>query len=119
MAEKKRIVVGGWFDLPRLGTEVFSALVRKQGVVYDKSTGFKFDSGTDLQGAVRTLRSAGVEVELTLRCWICGKEACPGCPYLQSCDRASVSSFCLCADHSPEKSVFGEYARTFDLNLKG
>jgi hypothetical protein len=119
VAERKRIVVGGWFDLPRLGTEVWSTLVRKQGVVYDKSSGFKFDSATDLQGAVRTLRSAGVEVELTLRCWICGKEACPGCPYLSSCDRASVSTFCLCADHAPEKSVFGEYTKTFDVNLKG
>ena len=90
--EKKRVSMGGWFDLPRLGTEVWSALVRKQGVVYDKSTGFKFDAGTDLQGAVRTLRSAGVEVELTLRCFVCGKEACPGCPYLSSCDRTSVSA---------------------------
>jgi hypothetical protein len=118
MVEKKRVVMGGWFDLPRLGTEAWSTLVRKQGVVYDKSTGFKFDAGTDLQGAVRTLRSAGVEVELTLRCWICGKEACPGCPYLSSCDRTSVSGFCLCADHAPEKSVFGEYTKRFDVDLK-
>lgn len=71
MAEKKRILVGGWFDLPRLGTDVFSMLVRKQGVAYDKSTGFKFDSATDVQGAVRTLNAAGLEVELTLRCYIC------------------------------------------------
>jgi hypothetical protein len=111
--------VGGWFNLPRLGTDVFGALVRKQGVVYDKSTGFKFDSGTDLQAAVRTLLSAGVEVELTLRCFVCLKEACPGCPYLLSCDRTSVSTFCLCADHAPEKSVFEVYTKTFDVNLKG
>ena len=65
------MIVGGWFDLPRLGPEVWSTLVRKQGVVYDKSTGFKFDAGTDLQGAVRTLRSAGLEIELTLRCFVC------------------------------------------------
>ena len=119
MAEKKRILVGGWFDLPRLGTEVWSTLVRKQGVVYDKSTGFKFDAATDLQAAVRTLLSAGVEVELTLRCYVCGKPACPGCPYAASCDRTSVSSFCLCGDHAPEKSVFDAYTKTFDLNLKG
>ena len=119
MAEKKRILVGGWFDLPRLGTDVFSTLVRKQGVAYDKSTGFKFDSATDLQGAVRTLQAAGVEVELTLRCYVCGKEACPGCPYLSSCDRAGVSTYCLCADHAPEKGVFGLYTKTFDTNLKG
>jgi intein/homing endonuclease len=69
--KKKRIIVGGWFDLPRLGTDVFGALVRKNGVAYDKSTGFKFDSGTDMQAAVGTLLSAGVEVELVLRCYIC------------------------------------------------
>ena len=119
MAEKKRIIVGGWFDLPRLGTDVFGALVRKAGVAYDKSTGFKFDSGTDIQAAVGTLRSAGVEVELVLRCYVCGKESCPGCPYLSSCDRTRVSTFCLCGDHAPEKSVFGTYTKTFDLNLKG
>lgn len=116
--ERKRVVMGGWFDLPRLGPEVWSTLVRKQGVVYDKSTGFKFDAGTDLRGAVRTLRSAGVEVELILRCFVCLKEACPGCPYLDSCDRASVSSLCLCGDHAPEKSVYQEYTKTFDVALK-
>jgi hypothetical protein len=114
----KRILVGGWFDLPRVGRDVFSALM-KQGVVYDKAMGFKLDSGTDLQAAVRTLRAAtGEEVELTLRCFVCGKVACDGCPYLSSCDRASVSTLCLCADHAPERSVFGEYKETFDLHLK-
>ena len=116
MAER-RILVGSWFDLPRLGTEAFGTLVRRQGVVYDKSLGFKFDAGTDLQGAVGTLRSAGVEVELTLRCWICGKEACLGCPYLSACDRTRFSTFCLCGDHSPE-SVFDQYAKNFDSNFR-
>jgi hypothetical protein len=116
--ERKKVIVGGWFDLPRLGTDVFSALVRRNGVVYDKSTGFKFDASTDIPGAVRTLRAAGVEVELALRCFVCGKEACTGCPYLASCDRTSVSTLCLCSDHAPEKSVFGEYAKTFDVILK-
>jgi hypothetical protein len=113
MAEKK-VLVGGWFDLPRLGTEVFSALVRREGVVYDKSMGFKFDAGTDLAAAVRTLRSAGVEVELTLRCFVCGKPACEGCPYSESCDRTKVSTLCLCGEHAPEKSVFWLYSKTFD-----
>jgi hypothetical protein len=113
-----KIIVGGWFDLPRVGRDVFSVLM-KQGVIYDKAMGFKFDSGTDLQAAVRTLSAAtGEEVELTLRCFVCGREACPGCPYLPSCDRTSVSTLCLCADHSPEKSVFDLYAKTFDVHLK-
>jgi hypothetical protein len=118
VAERKRVLVGGWFDLPRLGTEVWSTLVRKPGVVYDKATGFRFDSGTDIPAAVRTLRSAGVEVDLSLRCYICGKEACVGCPYLASCDRERFSSYCLCADHAPERSVFPAYAKTFDDSMK-
>lgn len=48
--EKRKVVMGGWFDLPRLGPEVWSTLVRRQGVVYDKSAGLKFDAGTDLRG---------------------------------------------------------------------
>lgn len=67
----KKILVGGWFDLPRLGRDVFAVLM-KQGVVYDKSMGFKLDSATDIQAAVRTLRAAtGEEVELSLRCFVC------------------------------------------------
>ncbi|MDA4117737.1 MAG: hypothetical protein OK455_05280 [Thaumarchaeota archaeon] len=114
------ILVGGWFSLPRLGRDVFSLLV-KQGVVYDKSMGcFKIDSGTDIQAAVRTISAAvGQEVELTLRCFVCGRNACEGCPYLASCDRASVSTLCLCSDHSPEKSVFDLYAKTFAMVMDG
>lgn len=114
----KRIVVGGWFELPRVGRDVFAALMRQE-VVYDKSMGFKLDSGTDVQAAVKTIRAAtGEEVELLLRCFICGKPACPGCPYAEACDRTSVSTLCLCADHAPERSVFDEYAKTFDLSLE-
>jgi hypothetical protein len=113
-----RILVGGWFSLPRVGRDVFSALM-KEGVAYDKDLGFKFDSATDLQAASRTVSAAtGEEVELTLRCFVCLKEACPGCPYLAECDRAAFSTLCLCSDHGPEKSVFGLYAKTFDMNLR-
>ncbi len=102
-----------------MGRDVFSVLM-KQGVIYDKSMGFKLDSGTDLQAAARTLSIAtGEEVELALRCFVCGREACPGCPYLSSCDRTSVSTLCLCSDHAPEKSVFVVYAKTFDNALEG
>ncbi len=112
-----KILLGGWFSLPRLGRDVFSLLV-KQGVTYDKGMGFRIDSGTDVQAAVRTIRAAiGEEVELTLRCFLCGKEACDGCPYLSSCDRTSVSTQCLCSDHSPDKSVFEAYAKTFAVIL--
>ena len=38
-----RILVGGWFSLPRVGRDVFSLLM-KQGVAYDKDLGFKSQS---------------------------------------------------------------------------
>ncbi len=114
----KKIVMGGWFDLPRVGRDVF-AILMKQGVVYDKSMGFKLDAGTDLQAAVRTIGAAtGGEVELVLRCFIDGREACPGCPYLSSCDRTSVSTLCLCGEHAAERTVFETYAKTFEVHLK-
>ena len=97
-----KIILGAWFTLPRLGTASFSALM-KQGVNYDKALGFRMDSATDVGGAVKTLSSAlGEEVELSLRCLVCGREACPGCPYILSCDRSKVSSLCLCGEHSGE-----------------
>ena len=49
---RRRILVGGWFSLPVVGRDVFSRLM-KQGVVYDKTMGFKFDSGTDIRAAVQ------------------------------------------------------------------
>jgi hypothetical protein len=106
-----RILIGGWFTLPRLGTEEFSRLM-KQGVKYDRVMGFKMGAETDLESAVRTIKSAvGEEVELMVRCFICGKEACDGCSYLKMCDKRKVSSLCLCAEHSPEKGVYDLYVK--------
>ena len=111
--------MGGWFSLPRVGRDAFSQLM-KQGVAYDKDLGFKFDSGTDIPAASRTVGAAtGEEVELILRCYVCGRDACPGCPYFSSCDRAEFSTLCLCSEHAPERSVFALYSKTFDMNLKG
>ena len=112
-----RVMFGAWFSLPRLGTAAFSALM-KQGVVYDRTLGFKLDSGTDVGGALRTLSSAlGEEVELNLRCIVCGKEACPGCLYSSFGDRSKVSSVCLCAEHSAGAGAFELYQKTFAENL--
>jgi hypothetical protein len=112
-----RILVNSWFALPRLGTASFASLM-KQGVKYDKSLGFKIDSETDIPGAMKTLRSAlGEEVELNLRCIICGKESCPGCSYIQSCDRTRVSPFCLCADHFSAIDSFETYQKTIEETI--
>jgi hypothetical protein len=112
-----RIILGSWFTLPRLGTSSFSALM-KQGVKYDKSLGFKLDSESDVAGALRTLKSAlGEDIELDLRCVVCGKEACPGCSYLAICDRSRVSPACLCIDHSTGVDAFAVYQKNFVENI--
>jgi len=106
-----RILIGGWFALPRLGREDFSLLMR-QGVRYDKALGFKMDAETDLESAVRTIRSAvGEDIELTVRCFVCGRESCEGCAYAKVCDRKKVSSMCLCAEHGPETGVYDLYVK--------
>jgi len=111
-----RIVVGAWFTLPRLGNAAFSTLM-KQNVSYDRALGFKMDAATDVEGAVKVLSEAlGEPVELALRCIVCGREACPGCPYSSFCDRAKVSSLCLCGEHSGE-GAFEAYQKKFLENL--
>ena len=95
-----RILLGSWFTLPMMGREHFSALM-KHGVKYDRSLGFKIDPDADVGGALKTLRVAlGGDVELSLRCFVCGQEACAGCAYADICDRTVVSPVCLCAEHA-------------------
>ena len=112
-----KIVVGAWFRLPRLGTEVFSALM-KQGVRYDRERGFMLGSNTDTESAVRTLsRVLREEVDLSVRCFVCLSEACPSCPYLSVCDRRRVSPLCLCEEHSSGEGAYGNYVNTFSALL--
>jgi len=112
-----KVLLGSWFTLPRLGTAAFSALM-KQGVKYDRALGFRLDVDTDLGSAMTTLRSAlGEDVELDLRCIECGKDACPGCRYSSMCDRAKVSSLCLCAEHSSGADAFDTYRRAYAQSL--
>ena len=112
-----KILLGSWFELPRLGKEVFAGLM-KLGVKYETGMGFKFDGETDLQRAVSILSSAlGETVDLSLRCYVCGKEACVGCGYLEACNRSMVSSQCLCAEHATSSGGFAAYSATFRENL--
>jgi len=108
-----KILIGSWFTLPRLGRDAFATLM-EQGVVYDGALGFRVDAATDVASAVATIGLAiGEKVELSVRCFIDGVEACPGCPYIDFCDRTRVSPLCLCAKHSPENDVYGLYQKTF------
>ena len=112
-----KILVGSWFQLPRLGRDVF-LLLMKQGVKYEKEMGFKLDGDTDLEGAINLLSSTlGEEVELSLRCFVCLVEACPGCGYLEVCDRRKVSPLCLCEEHTASGGGYRIYSETFRENL--
>ena len=72
-----------------------------------------------MTSAVATIRSAtSGEVELTRKVLHSGAEACPGCPYIEICDRRKVSSLCLCGKHSPEKDVYGLYEKTFAESIE-
>lgn len=111
------IILGGWFSLPRLGRDAFAALM-KQGVIYEKEMGFRFDAATDVRSAIKTLELAtGEEVELVLRCYVCGQQACEGCPYGTVCDRMAVSSMCLCGTHASTEDALVAYSKTFRVNM--
>jgi hypothetical protein len=112
-----KIVIGSWFNLPRLGTDVFSSLM-KAGVKYDKGRGFMFSSETDLQAATRTIgRATDEEVELSVRCFVCLREACVSCPFQGICDRRTVSSMCLCEDHFSAPDAYTGYVQAFEASL--
>jgi len=112
-----RILVGSWFELPSLGRETFLALM-KLGVRYEKGMGFKFDSDTSIEAAVRLLQDAlAEEVRLSLRCYVCGVEACSACAYLEHCDRRRVSPLCLCEKHATGEGGYETYMHTFRNNL--
>jgi hypothetical protein len=107
-----RIVVGSWFKLQFLGKDAFSSLMRA-GVKYKSGSGFMITEETDIKQAVSIIESAtSEEVEVFLRCFICGREACAGCPFLENCDRTSVSTNCLCNEHSGPDS-FSAYKSLF------
>jgi hypothetical protein len=112
-----KIVLGDWFKLPFLGKDVFQSLMRA-GVKYKSGAGFMLTEETDVKMAVGIIASVtGEEAEIYLKCFICGKEACRGCPFISSCDRTSVSPACLCEDHSRLDS-FDVYRKYF-MNLAG
>ncbi len=108
-----KIVLGAWFTLPRLGTDVFSSLM-KQGVRYDRGMGFMLTSDSDVETAVAILSSAlGERVDLTVRCMVCLNEACESCQYLSVCDRRVVSPMCLCGEHCSGEDAYQNYVKTF------
>jgi hypothetical protein len=112
-----KVVIGNWFNLPRLGTDVFSALM-KAGVKYEKGMGFMLAAETDIGAASRTIEKAtGESVELSVRCFVCAREACPSCSLRAICDRRTVSPACLCEEHFLADDAYEVYVKTFEAGL--
>jgi len=111
------VVIGSWFNLPRLGGDTFSSLM-KAGVKYEKGKGFMFSPETDVRLAARIIEKAtGQEIGLSVSCYICSEVACPACTYQTICDRRSVSPMCLCDEHFSADDAYETYVKVFEASL--
>lgn len=69
----KKITQNVWFSLPRLGSQVFSDLMRTR-IQYDPKLGFRITSSTNVTRALQILSDAlGEPVTLATACFICSK----------------------------------------------
>lgn len=109
------LVVGEWFQLPRLGSDVFMKLVRQAGLRYESGKGFLADAKTDLLAVTSVLRGVlGEPIEIVLRCFVCSKPVeCSTCVYNEVCDRRRVSSACICNACRGKRDAFALYALRF------
>ncbi|MGI0090223.1 MAG: hypothetical protein ACREBS_00805 [Nitrososphaerales archaeon] len=66
-----KIALNKWFNLPRLGKDTFSDLMKAK-VKYDTKFGFQFTSSTNIPRALSVLSSAlGEEVDVAKSCFVC------------------------------------------------
>jgi hypothetical protein len=69
----KRLAINTWFSLPRLGSQVFSDLMRSR-IQYDPKLGFKITSSTNVSRVLQILSEAlGEPVGIMTSCFICEK----------------------------------------------
>lgn len=109
-----KIILGEWFDLPRLGKETFLRLVREARLKYEKGRGFKTQADTDLYLLSSILEGVLHEdIELNVKCYICGSEiGCSSCIYDELCDKRRISPMCIC-DDCKDKEAFTLYSLRF------
>ncbi len=93
-----KIVVGEWFRLPWVGNDVYRKLVSEAGLKHDKAKGFQATSDTDLDAVASILGGMlREEVEVSLKCFVCGGSVeCGGCGYVDICRPSAVSQACVC-----------------------
>lgn len=115
-----KIVIGECFWIPQLERDVFGNLVKKAGLHYDKSHGFKVTSETDLDLMKNILEIAlKEEIEVVLKCFICGDTVeCIECVYQNNCESSKVFYSCVCKTCDVKDEVSNLYAIRF-LELVG
>ncbi len=115
-----RILLGNWFNLPRVGTDVFSMLMRQARLKYDREKRmFMVQSETNITVLTAILKEAlKDDVIIELPCFVCGKSAgCSECEFLDVCDRTTVSSQCICKSCHEEGDVYKRYCDRFVARL--
>jgi hypothetical protein len=115
-----RILLGNWFNLPRVGPDVFSKLMRQARLRYDRQKGmFLVEPETNVAVLTAILKEAlKDEVVIELPCFVCGKSAgCGDCEYLDICDRTTVSNQCICKECFEQKDAYERYCDAFSQKL--
>ncbi len=93
-----KIVIGEWFQIPRVEGDVFKKLVKEAGLKYDRSNGFRATSETDLRLVESILKKTlNEDVEILLNCFICGGPVeCKECRYRDACESTKAFQTCVC-----------------------
>ncbi len=110
-----KILLGDWFNLPRVGPDVFSKLMRQARLKYDRQKSmFMVQPETNVTILTAILKEAlKDDVIIELPCFVCGKSAgCSECEFLDACDRTTVSNQCICKGCS-EGDAYTFYCNTF------
>ncbi len=110
-----KIVIGEWFWISQVERDVFDNLIKKAGVQYNKSNGFKTKSETDL-GLMRNILKNALkdEIEILLKCFICGETVeCNECVYQNNCESFKVFQSCICKTCYTKDEISNLYALHF------
>ncbi|MFQ5969075.1 MAG: hypothetical protein ACE5J2_01080 [Nitrososphaerales archaeon] len=115
-----KILLGSWFNLPRVGPDVFSKLMRYAKLKYDREKRmFLVQPETDLAALTGILKEAlKGDVIIELPCFVCSKSAgCSECEFVDVCDRTIVSSHCVCKGCFEKKDAYKDYCDAFEERL--
>ena len=115
-----KILLGNWFNLPRVGPDAFSKLMRQARLKYDRQKRMFFvQPETDLATLTAILKEALKDyVIIELSCFVCNKSAgCSECEFVDVCDRTSVSNQCVCKGCFEEKDSYKHYCDSFAEKL--